>query len=199
MSKGAIAGTAVGVSAGVAFILLAMIFLVRRHTSKSRVNHKATASEPIELTSDEITSPQKSKNISELDPSSPAKTMSELQTPQSATLPDRSMGWDYQKPMELPGALPIEMAGSTFLNEHHPSGSFTPVDRAVGKHNYIRDSHYSQPDEASPAYTPAAASMLAPESAVPVSPYIGSSKEGELAEEEHSPISPETSPNKNEF
>ncbi len=100
--------------------------------------------------------------------------------------------------MELPSALPVEMAGSTFLNEHHPAGSFTAVNETVGKHNYVRDSHYSQPDEATPAYTPAAASMLAPESAVPVSPYRGTSKEGETAEAD-SPVSPETSLKKNEF
>ncbi len=150
------------------------------------------------MTADAVPSNQKLENVSELDPSSPAKTMSELQSPQSAAASDRPLDWGYEKPMELPGALPVEMAGSTFLNEHHPARSFTDVNETVGKHNYVRDSHYSQPDEATPAYTPAAASLLAPESAVPVSPYIGTSKEGEAVEAD-SPISPETSPKKNEF
>ncbi|KAK4695841.1 hypothetical protein P7C71_g1990, partial [Lecanoromycetidae sp. Uapishka_2] len=151
------------------------------------------------MTSDEAPREQKFKTVSELDPSSPTKARSELHSPQSPTLPEPPMAWGYQKPMELPGALPVEMAGSTYLNEHHPAGSFSPVTQTTGKHNYVRDSQYLQPEEASPAYTPAAANMLAPESVMPVSPYAGTSKEGELAEEEHSPISPETSPAKNEF
>lgn len=202
ISKGAIAGTVVGVAAGVGLILVALAFFIRKRSAKSRAAHEAAANEPIGMTSDEIHIPQKLMNISELDPSSPAKTMSELQSPQSAAPSDQPIGWGYQKPMELPGALPVEMAGSTFLNEHHPAGSFTHVDETAGKHNYVKDSHYSQPDEASPAYTPAAASMLAPEPSMPVSPFVGTSKEGGLAEEEghqDSPVSPETSPKKHEF
>lgn len=198
-SKGAIAGAAVGSAAGVGLILIALVFIVRRHTANSRANHKAISQEPIEMTADEVSSPEKLKNLSELDPSSPAKTASELKSPQSATLSDRSVDWGYQKPMELPGGLPVEMAGSTFLNEHHPSGSYTPIDQTVGKHNYVRDSHYSQPDEATPAYIPAAASMLAPEPSMPVSPFVGNSKDGEMAKGEESPVSPETSPKKNGF
>ena len=133
LSSGAIAGTAIGSISAIALTLVIIILLIRRRHAKARTERKtSTTSRPETIVKGHSELDPDTKAVSELPTphSQDTKGLSELQSPQSPELAERPV-WSFRLPTspselahnvvyEMPAALPVEMEGSTYIDEHHP-------------------------------------------------------------------------------
>lgn len=123
LSLGAKIGIAVGAAGGGALALLALVVFIRKRRAQKRAQR------------DEANMPKpESGNMYERAFSGSQAALSELPSPQTIRpptppLPDNAMWYPMPLGSHAPGRAmtPTELAGSTYINEHHPAYGVSPV------------------------------------------------------------------------
>lgn len=123
LSLGAKVGIAVGAAGGGALALLALaVFIRKRRAQKRAAREEANMPKP------------ESGNMYQRGYSGSQAAVSELPSPQmirppTPPLPDNAMWYNMPLGSHAPGRVmtPTELAGSTYINEHHPAYGVSPV------------------------------------------------------------------------
>ncbi|MCJ1460375.1 hypothetical protein MMC28_010755 [Mycoblastus sanguinarius] len=129
LGTGAIAGIAVGGAAGIALVATALLFLFRKR--RARAQAAAESESTMVGTESSFGGPLKRGPISH-DPNSSHGAVSELPSPTHSPNPEQGTWGSLPTPTspKVPPAElavpPSELAGSTFIHEHHPA--YTPVE-----------------------------------------------------------------------
>ena len=123
LSLGAKIGIAVGAAGGGALALLALAIFIRKRRAQKRAQREAA----------NMPKPQ-SANMYERGFNGSQAALSELPSPQTIRahtppLPDNAMWFMNPLGSHAPGRAmtPTELAGSTYINEHHPAYGVSPV------------------------------------------------------------------------